>query len=118
MRFNGKIAIVTGAGQGVGAAYAKALAREGGAVVVADINGEKGRAVAAEIASGGGRAIFVETDVSSPESAAELAARTVSEFGAIDYLINNAAIFAGMRRETLLNVDYAYDKRVMEESMD
>jgi 3-oxoacyl-[acyl-carrier protein] reductase len=117
MRFNGKIAIVTGAGQGIGEAYAKALAREGAAVVVADINGEKGRAVAAEITSEGGRATFVETDVSSPESADELAARTVSEFGGIDYLINNAAIFAGMRRETLLNVDYAYYKRFMEVNM-
>jgi NAD(P)-dependent dehydrogenase (short-subunit alcohol dehydrogenase family) len=117
MRFKGKIAIVTGAGQGIGEAYAKALAREGAAVVVADINGEKGRAIVAEIISGGGRATFVETDVSSPESADELAARTVSEFGAIDYLINNAAIFAGMRRETLLNVDYAYYKRFMEVNM-
>jgi 3-oxoacyl-[acyl-carrier protein] reductase len=117
MRFNGKIAVVTGAGQGIGEAYAKALAREGAAVVVADINGEKGRAVAAEITSGGGRATFVETDVASPESADELAARTVSEFGGIDYLINNAAIFAGLRRETLLNVDYAYYKRFMEVNM-
>jgi 3-oxoacyl-[acyl-carrier protein] reductase len=117
MRFKGKVAIVTGAGQGIGEAYAKALAREGAAVVVADINGEKGRAIAAEIISASGRATFVETDVSSPESADQLAARTVSEFGGIDYLINNAAIFAGMRRETLLNVDYAYYKRFMEVNM-
>src|SRR4029077_16738523 len=66
---------------------------------------------------GGGRATFVETDVSSPESAEELAARKGSEFGGIDYLINNAAIFAGMRRETLLNVDYGYYKRFMEVNM-
>src|SRR5258707_12452149 len=96
MRFKGKIAIVTGAGQGIGEAYAKALAREGAAVVVADINGEKGRAVAAEITSGGGRATFVETDVSSPESADELAARRGSEFGGIVQLNNKAGLFVGI----------------------
>jgi 3-oxoacyl-[acyl-carrier protein] reductase len=117
MRFSGKVAIVTGAGQGIGEAYAKALAREGAAVVVADINVEKGQAIAAQIVASGARAIFIETDVASPESAGTLAERSVAAFGGVDLLINNAAIFAGMRRESLLAVDYAYYRRFMEVNM-
>jgi len=70
MRFADKVAIVTGAGQGIGEAYAKALAAEGAAVVIAEINEEQGRKVAAQIESGGGRVLFVRTDVASPDSAA------------------------------------------------
>jgi 3-oxoacyl-[acyl-carrier protein] reductase len=117
MRFSGKVAIVTGAGQGIGEAYAKALAAEGAAVVVAEINEANGRKVVADIVESNGKAIFVPTDVASPESAANLAFESAKAYGGIDYLINNAAIFAGMRRESLLTVDYEYYKRFMEVNM-
>ena len=117
MRFLDKVAIVTGAGQGIGEAYARALAAEGAAVVIAEINEEQGRRVAAQIQGSGARAHFVRTDVASPDSALALAGETVRAFGGIDYLINNAAIFAGMRRESLLEVDYDYYRRFMEVNM-
>ena len=68
MRFENKVAIVTGSAGGIGEAYARALAREGAAVVVADIDATRGNAVAADIAARGGRSLFVATDVSSVES--------------------------------------------------
>lgn len=117
MRFAGKVAIVTGAGQGIGEAYARALAAEGAAVVIAEIDVVSGARVAAAITEGGGRALFVHTDVASPESAANLARESAAAFGGIDCLVNNAAIFAGMRRDSLLTVDYAYYRRFLEVNM-
>ncbi len=117
MRFKDKVAIVTGAGQGIGEAYAKALAAEGAAVVVAEIDPGNGERVAGEIQSTGGRAMFVRTDVASGESAEAMAAKCRESLGGIDLLVNNAAIFAGMRREGLLKVEYAYYQRFMEVNM-
>jgi 3-oxoacyl-[acyl-carrier protein] reductase len=117
MKFDGKVAIVTGAGQGIGEAYAMGLADAGAAVVVAEINADSGERVARSIRERGGRAIFVSTDVASIESTEAMAARAVAEFGGIDYLVNNAAIFAGKRKEGLLTVDYGYYSRFMEVNM-
>ncbi|MBO2447655.1 SDR family oxidoreductase [Actinomadura barringtoniae] len=110
MRFAEKVAIVTGAGQGIGAGYARALAAEGARVVVAEIDEERGERVAKEL---GPPAMFVRVDVGDPDSAAAMAARTAEEFGRIDYLINNAAIFQGMRRDGLTTVDLDYLERFL-----
>jgi 3-oxoacyl-[acyl-carrier protein] reductase len=89
---DGKVTIVTGGGHGIGKAYCKAIAAEGGKVVVADIDGSAADAVAEEI--GGDQAVAVRADVSSLASCQQMAQRTVERFGRIDGLINNASIFA------------------------
>jgi NAD(P)-dependent dehydrogenase (short-subunit alcohol dehydrogenase family) len=114
MRFQDKVAIVTGSGQGIGEAYAKALAAEGARVVVAEIQAEQGRRVAKEIEAAGGTASFVEVDVASPESTRAMAEAAIRTFGGIDYLVNNAAIYYGMKLASLLTVDWDYYKRFMD----
>ncbi|TLF75900.1 SDR family oxidoreductase [Nocardia cyriacigeorgica] len=113
VRFTGKSAIVTGAARGIGAAYAQALAAEGANVVVADRNTELGTAVAEKIVADGGSAVFAEVDVSDPESATALADFTVKEFGGIDHLVNNAAIYGDMKLDLLLTVPWDYYQRFM-----
>jgi 3-oxoacyl-[acyl-carrier protein] reductase len=88
-RLEGRVAIVTGAGHGLGKAYARRLAAEGAAVVIAELDAAAGERVAAEI---GGLA--VRTDVADEASCQEMARRAVARYGRIDVLVNNAAIFA------------------------
>jgi NAD(P)-dependent dehydrogenase (short-subunit alcohol dehydrogenase family) len=83
----GKVAVITGAASGIGAAAARRLAEEGARVVVADLSDEAGRAVAAEV---GGR--YVRTDVTSPEQVEALYATAAAELGSVDVLVNNAGI--------------------------
>ncbi len=88
-RLEGRVAIVTGAGHGLGKAYARRLAAEGAAVVIAELDAAAGERVAAEV---GGLA--VRTDVADEASCQEMARRAVARYGRIDVLVNNAAIFA------------------------
>ena len=69
------------------------------------------------MAEAGHSALFVETDIASAGSCAALAEQTVDRFGGIDFLINNASIFGGKRKEGLLTVEYAYYQRFMEVNM-
>lgn len=117
MRFENRVAVVTGSGQGIGETYARMLAAEGAAVVVAEINEQQGQRVADAINAAGGKALFVKTDVASTDSCQALADTVASQFGGVDYLVNNAAIFAGMRYETPMEVDLAYYHRFLEVNM-
>src|SRR5689334_15889823 len=98
---NGKVAIVTGASQGIGLAYAEALAGAGAAVVVADIDTQNGDNAVKLILEAGGRAVFVETDVSSEPSVQHLVDTTIDEFGGIDIIVNNAGIWGHAEKSRL-----------------
>ncbi len=118
MRFTDKVVVVTGAAQGIGEAYARALAAEGAKVVVADINADAGAQVANQIEADGGQAMFVTCDVSSAESAGALVAAVEAEWGGIDGLVNNAAIYGAMEFDLLITVDWDYYRRFMSVNMD
>jgi len=117
MQLAGKVVIITGAGQGIGEAYAKAVAAAGATVVVADIQEDKAERVAAAIKSGGGSSLAVAVDVSSPESTQAMAKAAQDAFGGIDCLVNNAAIYHGMRMDALLTVDWDYYRKFMDVNM-
>jgi NAD(P)-dependent dehydrogenase (short-subunit alcohol dehydrogenase family) len=102
MRLAGKVAIVTGGARHIGAAYCRTLAREGAAVVIADIL--DGKTVAEEIRSKGGNALALKIDVSKERDTNRMAVETVNAFGRIDILINNAAIFINIQRHPFYEI--------------
>jgi NAD(P)-dependent dehydrogenase (short-subunit alcohol dehydrogenase family) len=112
MRLEGQVAIVTGAGMGIGKAIAGRLAADGAAVVVADVRGHE--ETAAALRDAGRRAIGVTTDVTSEADTAAMAARAVREFGRIDVLVNNAGIYSSLVPKPFEEIDPAEWRRVMD----
>ena len=92
MRLQGKAALVTGAGRGIGLACAEALAREGAHVLLADIREDEIKSEASRLAQGGARAAWVACDVTRRDHVNRAVARAVSEFGRLDVLVANAGI--------------------------
>jgi meso-butanediol dehydrogenase / (S,S)-butanediol dehydrogenase / diacetyl reductase len=90
MRFDGKVCLVTGAASGIGRATAIGLARRGGRVMVADVDGDGANEVAAEIAAFGGTAVATVADMARPADIDAMVSRTMEEFGRLDVLHNNA----------------------------
>jgi NAD(P)-dependent dehydrogenase (short-subunit alcohol dehydrogenase family) len=112
MRFVDKVAIVTGAQTGIGRAIAERLAAEGAAVALADVN-DAGDVVRGILKSGG-RALFVQTDVADESSVQRMVEATVSEFGRVDILVNNAAIASGMRLRPFEQISVAEWRRMQD----
>ena len=110
-RLEGRVAIITGAAQGIGAVYAHALADEGAAVVVSDLL--DAGPVAEAIRQAGGRALALKTDVTDPASAQSMVADTVKAFGAIEILVTNAALFGNLSLKPVTEIDSAEWDRVM-----
>lgn len=92
MRLNQKVAIVTGASQGIGEGITRTFAREGARVIVADVNKELGEQLVQELSEARIEAHFVETDVSKEDQVKALIAKTVDIFSGVDILVNNAAV--------------------------
>jgi 3-oxoacyl-[acyl-carrier protein] reductase len=103
--FQNKTAVVTGAAQGMGAAYVRLLAQAGANVVLADVNEEKARETAQAVAGAGERLLVVKTDVGSRKSCDACARATVERFGGIDYLVNNAGLLSAALEKPLHQID-------------
>ena len=89
---DGKVAIVTGSGSGIGRSIAQAFAEEGASVVVADVDDQRARRVAQGISSKGGTALAIETDVAKFDSVNQMVQQVLGKFGRIDILVNNAGL--------------------------
>jgi 3-oxoacyl-[acyl-carrier protein] reductase len=110
-QLEGKVAIVTGAARGLGRAYAQAMAGEGAAILACDIN-PCDDTVAAIVAAGG-RAVGAVTDITRMASCTAMAAQAMDSFGRIDVLVNNAALYAGLKGARFEKLDEAQWDAVM-----
>lgn len=114
MKLLNKVAIVTGAKQGIGKGIALALAKEGAKVIVSDINLEESQLVVDEIVAAGGQAAAIKCDVSSRTEVDAMILKAKEEFGSLDILVNNAGIFPFISLEKMSESDW---DRVMDINM-
>jgi len=108
------VIIVTGAGQGIGRAYAHALAAADAIVVLADINAAAGARVAEEIRAQGGQAVAIAVDISDPGSVDSLVTTALAQYGRIDTLVNNASIFSTIRMRPFTEIPLEEWDRVLQ----
>lgn len=103
-RLENKVAIVTGGARGLGKLFCLTIAEEGAKVVIADILEKKGQETAQEVKTKGGSALSLKADVTSEEETTMMAEATLNEFGRIDILVNNAAMFYGLGRKPFWDI--------------
>ena len=112
MMLKDRVAIITGAAQGIGAAFAVGYAKEGANLVIADI--VDGGDTVAQVSEAGSEAIFVKTDVTRQDQCDAMAKAAVDRFGGIDILVNNAAIYAGIIKKPFVDITTEEWNRVMQ----
>lgn len=106
MRLNGRVAIVTGGGGGIGKATCMAFAQEGADIVIPEVNMTKATAVSDEITTLGRRCMVIETDVADGKSVQAMVDRTLEELDRIDILVNNAGIFSYTRIDACTEAEW------------
>lgn len=107
MRLEGKTAIVTGGGTGIGEAICNRFSAEGARVVVAELEVENGMSTVEGIKASGGAAMFVETDTSDSDSVRSMVSQALGEYGVVDILVNNAAAFVFGKVEDVTSDDWS-----------
>ncbi len=111
-RLDGRVAIITGAGRGIGVAYATALAAEGAKIVATDILDTENTVNI--IKQAGGEAIGLPCDVTDPDAVHAMVAQSIEAYGKVDILVTNAAIFADLQQKPFMEIDEAEWDRVMQ----